>query len=284
MKNTKAISVATILVLLWLLIGLTNISIAENIPIDKEALSEMKLDHWRLENGIGVIVFNLTTSTNRLHADGYLVVSNTYNSSIIITGQLVTKLSPVDLDENRSYRVHKKISDHIIFKPIPSRSWMTLESDTFIVNPYSVYSFRYTVDISLDSDYSFDKDEGYLMYIIIKKTIENATGANIGIAYSYKLFLVFTGDQQEQEQESAFNLWMLIPVPFVIGGAVFVVYKKKHKKTYAVTPKKTPTAHPVAVKKPSVNKPSSNHDDIQRRIDGILERDKQDIFHEGGER
>lgn len=281
MKNRKAISVATILVLLWLLIGLTNISIADNRPISKKELEKIGYDKFRLGTGIGVAIFNLTTSTNRLKSDGYLSVTNTYNNSIIITCQLITELSPVDLDENRQPRLHKVISDHIIFEPIPTSSWITLEAENARVNPYSFYSFRYKIDIPLDDTYSFDKDEGYLVYINIKQKIENATGTSIGVAYNYKLFIIFTGDQQEQE--SAFSLWMLIPIPFVIGGAVFVAYKKKHKKTRTTTPAKTPTASSVAVRKPTIDKPTESPDDIRLRIDRILERDKEDMFR-GGER
>jgi len=283
MKNKKASSAAIIiLVLLWLLLGLTNISIAENIPISEEGIKKIGYDKFGLASGIGVAVFNLTTSTDRLQMTGFLTVSNTYNNSVIITCQLITKLSSVDLDENRQPRLHKVISDHIIFEPIPDVSWITLESENARVNPCSVYNFRYTIDIPLDSGYSFDKDTGYLLYINVKKTIENATGTNIGIAYNYKLFLVFTGEQQEQNP--AFSMWMLIPVPIVIGGAVFAVYRKKHKKTHTIAPKKTPTvaSSSVTVKKTPVDKPTVDSDDMRLRIDRMLERDKQDMFRGGG--
>ena len=116
MKNKKAVSVIAALVLMWLLTGFSNISIAENIPISEEELGKIGMNRIRLESGIGVIVLNL--SKGELNSNGYLTVSNTYNSSVTFRCQIITKMSVVDLDENGSCRIHKKISNNIIFTPL----------------------------------------------------------------------------------------------------------------------------------------------------------------------
>jgi len=218
--------------------------------------------------------------------DGFITVSNTYNNSVIITCQLVTELSSVDFDENRQPRLHKVISDHIIFEPIPDVSWITLESESARVNPCSVYNFRYTIDIPQDSGYSFDKDTGYLLYINVKKTLENATGANIGIDYNYKLFLIFTGSEDKQEQTSFFNQWMIfLAIPFIIMIPVIVIYKNKsHKKKENTHKIKFPSSIDVTPEKRLKSRPAKDITaDIGQTIDDLLEREKTNGFR-GGER
>jgi len=107
-KKQIARSAITLLIVMWLLSGLTIISIAENIPISEEGLKKAGMNKIRLESGIGVIVFNLSKTSGQLQTDGYLTLSNTYNSSATITCQVNIDLSTVDLDENGTYRVHKK--------------------------------------------------------------------------------------------------------------------------------------------------------------------------------
>lgn len=273
MQKTKKARTATILLaILWLLVGLSNISVAENIPISEEELEKIGLNKIRLESGIGVIMFNLSESSNHLKASGYLTVSNTYNTSITISCQIVTKLSTVDLNEDGTPRIHKTISNIIIFKPVPDGSWITLEKDNALVSPCSIYNFRYIVDIPLDEDTTFSADEGYLVYIHIKKTTENATGMQIGINYNYKLFLIFTG---ELEQGIVFSTWMLIPIPFVIGGILFITYKQKRRKD-PFKIKDTGDSFEIKRTKPNVVKPDDNPL-LHQKIDKLTDPDDQDV-------
>lgn len=272
MKTRKARSATIILIILWLLSGLSNISIAENIPISEEGLGRIGLNKIRLESGIGVLVFNLTTSTDRLTGDGYLTVSNTYNSSVTIYCQVISKLSSVDLDEERNPRLHKVISDFIIFNPIPDISWITLEDTEAIIDPFSIYNFRYEVDIPLDEEDSFEASRGYLLYIHIRKDLGDVTGAVIGIDYNYKLFLVFTG-VIEQEQNIALGLFLLLFMPsWVVLGIGFVLYKRKHKKIDII-----PDTSPVYTNKDnteiiSEDKSVLDKDSMHQRVDDLLRR------------
>jgi len=227
-KNRRAISVTTILVLLWLLIGSSGISIAENIPISEKGLERIGLNRIRLESGIGVIVFNLSEAPNRLKASGFLTVSNTYNVSVTIKCKIVTKLSDVDLDKDGSYRVHKTISDSITFYPLPDSSLVTLEDDEAVINPYSIYNFRYEVSIPLDEEIEFPNNKGYLLYINVRRGTGDVTGAQICIDYDYKIFLIFTG--KLQVEEGFFKEWMLlVSIPIIVSIVGFAIYKQKRK-------------------------------------------------------
>jgi len=270
-KIKRARAAATVLVILWLLLGLSIISNsnAENIPLSKEGLEKIGLNKVRLESGIGVIVFNLSESYDKLEADGYLTVSNTYNASVIISCRIITKLSAVDLDESGMFRVHKKISDNVIFKPIPAESWITLEDDKAVIDPHSVYNFRYAVDIPLSSEDSFDTSEGYLLYINVRKDLGNATGVQIGIDYDYKLFIIFTGELKQENL--VFSLWMLLLIPIPIVGGTLILYKNKKLKKVKVIP----NANSIHVNNPGKtikNKPILDDDAIRQRLDNILER------------
>ena len=272
-KGKKAKSATIALVILWLLIGLSNISVAENIPISKEGLEQMGLNKVRLESGIGVIVFNLSESSDCLKASGYLTLSNTYNASATITCRIITRLSVVDLNEDGNPRLHKTISNNIIFFPIPDDSWITLEDEKAAINPHSIYNFRYTVDIPLNEGIVFDNNEGYLLYINVKKTIENATGANIGIDYNYKLFLIFTG---ELKQGIVFSTWMIVPIPVIlITGTSLAIYKKKHHKKPKTTTNTKAIEIPdrVVVTETYRETPtaSNKYTDIHQKIDHLLD-------------
>ena len=67
MKTKKAISAAMILLLLWLLFGLTTIVVyAENIPLSPEGIEKIGYNKVRLESGIGVVVFDLSKQRGEL--------------------------------------------------------------------------------------------------------------------------------------------------------------------------------------------------------------------------
>jgi len=91
-KRKNAILAIMIAVMLWLLIGFSLFSNAENIPLSDEGLDKIGLDQIRLESGIGVVVFDLSKANDVLEIDGFLTVSNTFNSSVTILCQMVTKL------------------------------------------------------------------------------------------------------------------------------------------------------------------------------------------------
>lgn len=280
-KKKKANSVTTMLtiILLLLLVSLSNVSIAENIPISQEGLKKIGLNKIRLESGIGVIVFNLSRADNKLIGEGYLTLSNTFNQSAIIDCKIITRLSPLDLDENGNPRTHEIISNRVIFEEMPDKTWLTLEDKSAKINPLSIYNFRYSVNIPITPDQHFDNDVGYLVYINVRKTLENATGANIGIDYSYKLFLIFDGELSEGLE---INSFYLIPIPVVIVGIVFTVYRKKHPKIKTPkAPKKTPkpeinyTNNIKDARETKVEKPIAEREKISNKIDSLLE--KKDI-------
>jgi len=276
-KKQIARSAIGLLVVIWLLSGLTTISNAENIPISEEGLEKIGLNKIRLESGIGVIVFNLSKQYDRLEASGYLTMSNTYNSSATISCYVITKLSTVDLDEDGTPRIHKIISDIIIFKPVPDGSWITLEDNKAVIDPYSVYNFRYTVNIDVEylrkeakKNNIFNTSEGYLVYINVKKDLGDATGAQIGIDYNYKLFLIFTGELKQESFISSFFLLLIIPASVIIGTSLLFHKKKKSKKVNVV-----PDINPIRTnenKERKTFKDKSIPDDnaMRQRIDGIL--------------
>lgn len=281
-KIKKASSAIIILVILWMLTGLSIISIAENIPLSEEGLEKLRQNKIRLESGIGVMVFNL--SKGELTGDGYLTVSNTYNSSVTLRCKVITRLSKVDLDEDGSYRLHKKISNNIIFESIPDSSWITLEDTTAIVNPYSIYNFRYTVNVDIGylreqakkNNNIFNTSEGYLVYINTRKDLGDVTGTHIGIDYDYKLFLVFTGELQEEKQEDSIsNLFILLIIPLSIGIGTILFHIGKGNKSKK--DKVTPSTYPIHAKgnnqiKTSKDKLTLDDDAMRQKIDNILGR------------
>lgn len=272
MRNIKKARLVTTFFLIFFM-SLSSLPIAsygENISLNQKDIEKIGLNKIRLENGIGVMVFDLSKTQNQLKEEGFLTISNTYNSSITISCQIITKLSSVDLNPDGSPRIHPKISNTIIIYPIPDNSWIILAEKKAVINPYSIYNFRYTIDIPLNKNYSFDSKKGYLVYINIKKTIENATGANIGIDYNYKLFILFNG---ELKQGLSFGLWMFIPISLgVCIGTVFIlntIHKKKKTKQKHIRPDNKPVYNKPEkiIDKPIIN----NTIDIRHKIDNILE-------------
>jgi len=243
-------------------------------------LKRIGLNKIRLESGIGVILFNLSESYDQLKGSGYLTVSNTYNSSATVTCKVVTKLSTVDLNHTTGKpRIHYTISDNITFYPVPTGSWITLEDDEAVVNPYSFYTFKYAVNIDIEclreqakkNNNIFNTSEGYLVYINIRKDYEEVTGLNIGIDYNYKLFFVFTGELQEEKQGSSvsiLSLVFMIPVAIFIS-AVALLYKHRNPKKASVTPDTKPGRN-----NPRKSLKETLDDDVMRqKIDGLLEED-----------
>lgn len=229
MLRSKAISAIIVLVLLWLLIGLASIiSTAENIPLSELQLEKIGLNKIRLESGIGVLVFNLSKYHDKLTGSGYVVLSNTHNESVLVNCHIITKMSPVDLDEYGNPRIHEVISNSVIFDAIPDGSWLTLEDDKATIKPYHQYKFRYNLNIPLSSEYKFDTGKGFLVYINIKKKLENASGMNIGIDYSYKLFIYFEG---KLEQSNLLTYLILIIGPATVISVSVIIYKRVHKKS-----------------------------------------------------
>lgn len=263
-KKINARTATIMLTILWLLSSITINAYAENIPISDEGLQKIGLNKIRLENGIGVIVFNLSKTGDYLRSNGYLTMSNTYNTSITMSCDIVTKLSIVDLSENGTPRIHPIISNNTLIKPIPDASWISLEENKATINPFSIYNFNYTVNIPYNND--FNSKEGYLVYIHITKDMENATGANIGIDYNYKLFIIFTG---ETKQSMFFSQWMIMLLPIVPIIGILFFYKSK---------KKQHIKNPIQNTKTVYNK---NHRDkiivdndveIRQKIDNIIGR------------
>ena len=124
-----------------------------------------------------------------------------------------------------------------------------------MINPYSIYNFRYTVNIPLDEGITFDNNVGYLLYINVRKSIENATGMQIGINYDYKLFVIFTGELKQESDISAFFLLLIIPIGIIAVGASISFHKRKKSKNTRIILDDTPI-------------PDGNT--ARRRIDGVL--------------
>lgn len=283
-KKKKANSVTiSLFIILLLLISFSNLCIAENIPISEEGIKKIGKDKIRLESGIGVLVFELEKIDDKITGEGYLTLSNTYNDSAIIECKLIGKLSPLDLDENGNPRIHKIVSDKIVFDKIPTLSWISLEDDNARINPYSVYNFRYHVEIPITSETSFNESKGYLIYINVRKTLENATGANIGIDYNYKLFLIFKGELDEGFILSTYQM-MMIPIPIFVGGIIFSVYKRKKNKKKIKAPKapkapiKVQAENNIINDKPVVTKSAGNSDLIENKIDLLFEKHKKEGY------
>lgn len=267
-KKLNARTATMILVMLWLLSSINMNTYAENIPISEEGLQKIGTNKIRLENGIGVIVFNLTKTGDQLLSDGYLTMSNTYNTSVTMHCSIITKLSTVDLDENNEPRIHETISDNIIFKPIPDPSWLTLETNQATIEPFSIYNFRYKVKIPFQNN--FNNSIGYLVYIHITKTMENATGANIGIDYNYKLFIIFTGEKNSFVISQ--YIIYAIPVISIIGLISIYKTKKKHAKKIVKINKKPEPIKTVYYTKLNEEKTTRLSDDvdINQKIDKLL--------------
>lgn len=246
MREKKKARLVTI-VLAILFLSLSSFSIAsnaENIPLSEEGILKIGLDKVRLESSIGVIVFNLTTEGNNLEASGYFTISNTFNTSVSVSCKKVIKLSTVDLNETTGLpRVHHKIIENVYMYPFPTDLWVTLESDKAIIEPFSVYNYRYTIKIPIDID--FNKNKGYLMYLNIGKDLGSATGAQIGINYDYKLFIIFTGEKQ------GFTLSlgnMLIPIIIIAIITVIIALFALIRRRRHNAPKKENIPKPEPIK------------------------------------
>ena len=81
MRHSKEARLVTIIFLSFHLLSLTSlsiISVAENVPLSQEGIDKIGLNKIRLENGIGVMVFNLSKeSGDTLRGKGFLTLSNT---------------------------------------------------------------------------------------------------------------------------------------------------------------------------------------------------------------
>ena len=129
--------------------------------------------------------------------------------------------------------------------------------------------------MNIPENQDFDVDTGYLLYINIKRDMGDVSGVNIGIDYNYKLFIIFTG-KNEQKAE-IFKGWMFyLMIPFNIISISMVVYIRKKNKKPIVKPKIT-DALPVIPKKEFKEK-KKEVIDIRQKIDDILERDHLDKF------
>lgn len=266
MKKTKTRIVAMSLMLL--LSGSYIISNAENIPLTNEEISRAGNDNVGLVNGIGVIIFDLSNSNadDNLKSGGHLGISNTYNESFTFSAKIITELSPVDL-ENGNPRIHKTISNSTLFYPLPDASWIKLESDKVIVDPLSYYSLGYTITIPQSEASKMQNGTGYLLYINIKKSLDNKTGARIGIDYNYKLFIIFSG---KVSQGASFIIggWFIVPLALIIGivsvSVVYAIKRRKPKPSAVQAPKQAPKIR----QRLEVSKKIDT--DISSKIDKIL--------------
>lgn len=274
MKKNRAISAAIILVLLWLLFGLNMSVYAENIPISSSSVEKIGVNKIRLESGIGVLVFDMSEEKQGdiLRGNGYLTMSNTYNNSFGFTCRVVTVLSTVDLDVDGNNRIHPKINPVIVFKPLPDSSYVTLEDTHAVIEPFSVYHFRYEIRIPICR--VLNDREGYLFYINIGRDLSNSSGMNIAINYNYKVFIIFTN----VEKNMGTPMWLFFLVPSCIILCTVVIYRKKnHKipvKADVTLEPKPRVIDPVVVVEPISDSDSDIHDCIDELLKKNMEADK----------
>lgn len=196
--DKKNLVVIKILLVFILLSSLSIFSAtAENIPYSNDEIEELGYDNFRILGLDGFHSFNLSEHGSMLFSKGYLLFSNPCNSSVTISLSTTNTLSIVDLDKAGNPRVHTKVSNDIIFKPVPDISWIKLDETVFTIEPNSRYKAYYTVEMSkVDAWGSIDENtsNGLLGYIIIKEKKDATPGMNIGINYRYKVFTLFTGE------------------------------------------------------------------------------------------
>jgi len=226
-KNLAAIKIF----LVFMLLSSFSIfsAMAENIPYSNDEIEELGYDHFKILGLIGIHKYNLSEQGSTLLSEGYVLFSNTYNTSITISLSTTNTLSIMDLDKNKNPRFHHTISEDTVFKPVPDISWIKLDETVFTIEPYSKYKAYYTVEMpKVDAWESIDENtsNGFLGYIIIKEKKDANSGMNIGIDYCYKVFTLFTG-------EYVSDVFFVDPIYFiaaiiVIAGIIvaYVLYTK----------------------------------------------------------
>ena len=221
--NKKVLTVIKIFMVFALLLSLSIFSVtAENTPYSDNEIEKIGIDQFKILGLYGTHRFNLSEPGNTLFSEGYILFSNTYNTSITISLSTTNKLSILDLDENGDPRVHNKtvppIHESVVFNPIYDPSWIKLDETVFTIEPRSQYKTYYAIEMPKNSVWKhIDEDtaNGFLGYIIIKEKKDANPGMNIGIDYRYKVFTLFTG-------ECSSDVFFIDPIYFVIFAIVIV--------------------------------------------------------------
>lgn len=228
--DKKNLAVIKIFLVLMLLSSFSIFSVmAENIPYSDNEIEKIGIDQFKILGLYGTHRFNLSEPGSTLFSEGYILFSNTHNTSITISLSTTNTLAIIDLDKNGNPRVHTTISEDIIFKPVPDISWVKLNEAVFTIEPRSQYRAYYTVEMSKNSVWKgIDEDtaNGFLGYIIIKEKKDATSGMNIGIDYRYKVFTLFTG-------ECVYDVFFVDPIYIIIFAGViagtvilYILYKK----------------------------------------------------------
>lgn len=224
-KKNSSVIAFMLAISLGLLLSFCILSDAASIPYSEEELQKIGFNKFVLFNNIGVFEFNVSESGEVLVSRGCFTLANTYNYSLSVSLEVMTELSVTDLDENKTPRVHPRISDEIVFYPLPDSSWVVLDEENIIIKPESSCKVYYNVSIPKKKVEVLGNNHGYLTYINIKKGMESQPGMNIGINYNYKIFFKFTRDTSESV--FSFSPFYLIPIGLV--GAVVAIYFLKGK-------------------------------------------------------
>lgn len=217
--DKKVLTVIKIFMVSMLLSSLSIFSVtAENTPYSDNEIEKLGIDQFKILGLYGTHRFNLSKPGSSLFSEGYILFSNTYNTSITILLSTTNKLSILDLDENGTPRIHTKIDKNIVFKPITDKSWIKLNETVFTIEPRSQYKAYYTVEMPKNRVWKgIDETttNGFLGYIIIKEKKDANPGMNIGIDYRYKVFTLFTG-------ECSSDVFFIDPIYLIIFAVVIV--------------------------------------------------------------
>lgn len=217
--DKKNLMVIKIFLIFMLLSSFSIFSVmAENTPYTNDELENLGYSDFRVLGLIGIHNFNLSEYGNMLFSEGYLLFANPSKSPITISLSTKNTLSIMDLDNSKNPRIHTKISEDIIFKPVPDTSWIKLDEPVFTIEPYSKYKAYYTVEMpKVDTWNGIGKNtsNGFLGYISIKEKENPEPGGNIGIDYDYKVFTLFTG-------EYVSNVFFIEPI-YLIAAIIVIV-------------------------------------------------------------
>lgn len=276
-------------ILVFCLLTLTVFSMmvqAENIPLTEQQIQQHGTGKIQLDNGIGVIVFNMSEQTNSLNSEGMISVTNTNEYPVSIQCTVIDTLSVVDLDEQGKPRIHTRISDKVTFTSIPDPGWIHLTEEEFTINPLSTYQLGYSVFIPGIQRENLRSDTGFLCYINVKKISDQTSGAQIGIDYNYKVFLLFTDIVEPVmlnmgvTMSEMFGAFILVLAVMFVG----VLYwdKRKNKQTPRVfkddVRQKPMVNNNVTIEDTSqsntdvVASPHSDSDDIDKQVDDFFNK------------
>jgi len=219
--NKHILAATKIFMVFMLLSSLSIFSVtAENTPYSDNEIEKIGIDQFKILGLYGTHRFNLSEPGSSLFSEGYILFSNTYNTSIVISLSTTNKLSILDLGENGDPRVHNRtdppIHESVVFNPIYDTSWIKLNETVFTIEPRSQYRAYYTVEMPKNSVWKHineNTNNGFLGYILIKEKKNANPGMNIGIDYRYKIFTLFTG-------ECSSDVFFIDPVYLIVFAVV----------------------------------------------------------------